>query len=144
MNFKYGRPKSSRAGCLMCKPHKFTGEEKAKYEDPPDAPRKNSRKKNRRKWCRGKVGVEHKPKWVVDPSRYLDFKTGRPPENPENEYQIYECESCGKHLGWRTLHVACGQVHNKAGWGFGYYFKDRITGKYVRKPYPCEEKGQAA
>jgi hypothetical protein len=22
MNHKYGKPKSSRAGCLMCKPHK--------------------------------------------------------------------------------------------------------------------------
>jgi hypothetical protein len=120
----------------MCKPHKFTGEEKAKYEDPPDAPRKPQRKKNRRKWCRGRVGVAHKPRWVPDPG-YLSFDLMHKRE-PINEHQIYECETCGKHLGWRTIHLACGQVHDK--WGFDYYFMNRKTGKYERKPYPCEEK----
>jgi hypothetical protein len=30
MNFKRGKPKNSRAGCLMCKPNKMNGRNKDK------------------------------------------------------------------------------------------------------------------
>jgi hypothetical protein len=45
---------------------------------------KHRSKKNRRKWCKGKEGVEHKPVWVMrgDNSNALDFR----------------CENCNKIL----------------------------------------------
>lgn len=140
MNFKYGRPKSSRAGCRMCKPHKLTGEEKVKYNDPPDESNLRTArraKKNRKKWCRGREGVPHKPEWISDKDRNLNFRTGRP-QISDIDYQIYVCSNCGKKLDYRRLHVPCGQVHD--GWGYGYYYKNRETGKFERKPYPCEAK----
>ncbi len=143
MHFKNKRTRVSRAGCFCGGKwdKKVTGYEKRKYADPIEEPlpqRSLRRKKDRRKWCRGKVGVAHKPSWVSDPDRNIDFKTGARAENPVHDYQLYVCQGCGKHLGWRTIHMACGQVHTN--WGYGYFFKDRRTGEYVRKPYPCEEK----
>jgi hypothetical protein len=34
--------------------------------DPPDPPRRSS-KKNTRRWCRGKVGREHVRRWTIKP-----------------------------------------------------------------------------
>jgi len=34
MNHKRGRPKSTRAGCLLCKPHKRQGSPKADRDKP--------------------------------------------------------------------------------------------------------------
>ncbi len=126
-------------GCY-CKLEKLLKEPKSKdIELPEEAKPTPRRKKNRRKWCRGKVGVVHKPEWVSDPDRNLNFATGTPRADPIYDYQTYVCQSCGKRLDYRSIHLACGKVHDKS-WGYGYYYKDRITGDYVRKPHPCEEK----
>ncbi len=110
MNFKNKRPRCSRAGCLCGgKYHKkVTGQDKGKYIDPPDLAKRGPITKNRRKWCKGKKGILHVPRWVR--SNYTFWRTmGK----IEYEHQIHECVNCGKHLGWRTLHNICGKTHKR-------------------------------
>lgn len=110
MNFKYGKPKTSRAGCLCDGKwdKKVTGNDKRKYQPELSEPRPRSSRfrKNRRRWCRGRVGVEHRPGWVAQ-HRYTAQPSGE-----QFESQIYECRHCGKHLGWRTIHITCGSSHS--------------------------------
>ncbi len=50
-------------------------------------------KKNTRRWCRGKVGVEHKP--VVKGYGEAKHLAG---DWANFEWEIVVCERCGKHL----------------------------------------------
>lgn len=47
MNHKRGRPKSTRAGCLFCKPHKRQGVSKARRY-----PRETARFRSDEEWAR--------------------------------------------------------------------------------------------
>jgi len=109
MKHKRKRPKARRAGCLMCKPHKLTGEKKVKELPQSELPPRHRSKKKTRKWCKGKVGISHEPAWVPSES-YGWLSVMRP--NYEYEHQVYKCRNCGKILDWRTLHKVCGKVHN--------------------------------
>jgi len=138
MNYKRKKSRMQPGGCY-CKLEKLLKVPKAKdLDSPAEAKPTPRRKKNRRKWCRGKVGVDHTLKWLSDPDHFslsMNRKIRR-----EDDYQIHICQTCGKKLGYRTIHIPCGEEH--LGWDYGYYFKDRVTSKYVRKPYPCEEKAR--
>lgn len=98
--------------------------------------RRGRGKKNRRRWCRGKIDVEHDPVWIKDSRRVFPARNGMVSEDSEFEWQNYECRNCGKILDWRQLHLACGEAHP---WGAGYYFWNSRTRKAIRKPFPCEE-----
>lgn len=52
---------------------------------------KHRAKKNTRKWCKGKVGKEHAPRWGR--SQQLGWI-----RNPEDWTLVYACQNCGKHL----------------------------------------------
>lgn len=84
---------------------------KERHTSDPDAswnrPRHARARKNRRKWCRGKVGVPHTPVVVFDvywgrechPLRWLD---------PVGWFcgHIVQCEVCGKKLE-KVAHQDC-------------------------------------
>lgn len=59
-------------------------------------------KKNTKKWCKGKVGVEHKTKWVKGSelkntnNRLKDILIRKPSVNRF----VLICEVCGKELDW--------------------------------------------
>ena len=60
--------------------------------DEPEVPRHKGSKKNTKKWCKGKKGVEHtsilrKKTWRTGEERVL--------------YYSNECEKCGKHLNYQ-------------------------------------------
>lgn len=90
MNHKRKRPKHQRAGCLCCKPHKdervaqrpCAGAADYHVEIQPQV--RGKRRKNRKRWCRGVVGVEHKPRWV-------DRRASK-------MWLSYECATCDKVL----------------------------------------------
>lgn len=107
---KRKRPKSSRAGCLWCKPHKHQGakgtfdartvQEKRELQDEvPPSPRR-SRRRNTLKWCRGKEGTPHEPAWV-DRGRWWHHLGKR---RWVASWRL-RCTKCGKELGriswWR-------------------------------------------
>ncbi len=50
--------------------------------------------KNTRKWCRGKVGVPHKPKCV----RYDEYENQHGESRWTKGWKVLVCESCGKEL----------------------------------------------
>jgi hypothetical protein len=99
---KRHRPKNARAGCLLCKPHKVNGANDAtvqerRAEEPRESAARRGRK-NTLKWCFGREGSQHLPRWV---------DLGR-----ENEWNgdwlsrwVLRCETCKKYLGevhtWR-------------------------------------------
>lgn len=102
---KRRKPKSSRAGCLYCKPHKHQGakdcfdsktvqEQRELQDEIPPGPRK-SRRKNRRWWCGGKEGRPHEPAWI-DRGRWWHSRSG--PPRYHSEWTLC-CQKCGKHLG---------------------------------------------
>jgi formylmethanofuran dehydrogenase subunit E len=74
-----------------------------KVTEPPERPSNHSRK-NTKKWCKGKPGVEHD---------YQLYKTERfkwSPNNPERLFIHWRCGSCGKRefeaherRDWRDL-----------------------------------------
>lgn len=88
-NHKRKRPKHQRAGCLCCKPHKdervaqrpSAGAVDLHLEVPVV---RGKRRKGRKRWCRGVVGVEHAPRWVDARAR--------------SGYLEYRCEKCEKIL----------------------------------------------
>jgi hypothetical protein len=55
-----------------------------------DEERIPSKKKLTRKWCKGKVGVEHEPVWQNWREMRLIYKKECP--------MIFECINCKKHL----------------------------------------------
>jgi hypothetical protein len=56
-------------------------------------------KKDRKRWCRGKVGVEHKPKCVpyVETKKY-DAWRGDQASSYLDKWRILVCTECGKEL----------------------------------------------
>jgi hypothetical protein len=76
-------------------------EKENKYKDErntktPDAATKPlpSKKKDKRKWCRGKVGIEHELKCV----KYDDYKGMKLPSS--NNWRLLVCVNCGKELDY--------------------------------------------
>ena len=53
----------------------------------------SKRRKKRNQFCRGKVGVFHKPIWQVWREVAGVYKV-----KPENTPLIYKCQVCGKHI----------------------------------------------
>ena len=71
-------------------------------EKAPDAaPKTRSRGKNTKKWCRGKVGVEHKPKCVdyID-TKQLQARGARLMLGLRNGWKLLICTECGKELAY--------------------------------------------
>ena len=56
------------------------------YEQADEQPPKAHSRKDRKRWCRGKFGVEHRPKWEV----WRTFRT-------KTFYKLV-CTGCGKCL----------------------------------------------
>ena len=61
---------------------------------PPDTPKALGERDTRR-WCRGKVGVEHDAVWQF----WLECFWKAVP----SDWQIRRCLNCGRHLGMRTV-----------------------------------------
>lgn len=124
-NFKRGKPKHQRAGCLCCKPHKAQGnalgaqthQEKLALEGErleelvEPTPGSGRRRPNRRKWCKGRPGVLHQPKWE-------DLRASK-------GYICFRCQVCGKELdarwgyGWSpnsTRAVEFNRIVREHGW----------------------------
>lgn len=103
---KRRRPKSRRAGCLLCSPHKDqrvkdcfdskTVQERRELQDEVLPRTHKSRRKNTRIWCCGKKGVPHSLAWV-DLGRWWHYKSA--PPRWHSEWTL-RCEKCGKQLGW--------------------------------------------
>lgn len=103
---KRRKPKSCRAGCLWCKPHKHQGtkgsfsaktvQEQRELQDEVLPRSRKSRRKNTRRWCRGKEGVSHKPAWI-DKGWWWHYKSF--PPRYHSEWKLC-CTECGKELGW--------------------------------------------
>lgn len=70
--------------------------------DPPEEPRRSSRKDTKR-WCRGKVGVEHAYEWADD--KRFDYDGTR-----EGLPRTLACTACGrqKDLCWSATNCRCG------------------------------------
>jgi hypothetical protein len=69
------------------------------------------RKTSRKKWCKGRVGVEHQTELGIDTRRAWAYKTGRP--------DLERCKPFGDTKGWfkckwKCLHVlrckVCGKI----------------------------------
>lgn len=56
--------------------------------DGPEVPRHKGTKKNTKKWCKGKEGVEHVP---MGKTKWYGDRFG---------YSYNECEKCGKRLSY--------------------------------------------
>jgi len=46
---------------------------------------KHHSKKNKKKWCRGKSGIEHDPIWILD-------------NRHRYERIVYQCQTCNKEI----------------------------------------------
>lgn len=44
-------------------------------------------KKDTKRWCKGRVGIKHEPRWIAD----LRFSSGA---------MVFACAKCGKHFDW--------------------------------------------
>jgi hypothetical protein len=59
-------------------------------KDEPDIPKHRRKRKNRKKWCKGREGIPHVPGgWVPDP--HWNYET----------IQVKICENCGKRTDYR-------------------------------------------
>jgi hypothetical protein len=81
---------------------------------------KNFNSRDTRNWCRGKVGVEHRPKWVSRDEAWKHGNAGLSRRQRDlllikytiiqdectthREYEI--CSECGKRLGYQTRRAA--------------------------------------
>lgn len=100
MHHKRKRPKNSRAGCLMCKPWKVNGAPTVDQLKPSenrlvqdDEPRPSHQRSDRRRWCRGKVGVEHELVCMT----YQEAKGALGRFRLASE-RFLVCKVCGKEL----------------------------------------------
>ncbi len=60
--------------------------------------------KNTRRWCHGRVGVEHEPVWQFWFGDYLSVRhRGDKPTGVPMEYQQKKCVNCGRYLGSRKI-----------------------------------------
>lgn len=78
---------SWRAGGVICRDARHD-------KSQPSRPgRASKKKKDTKRWCRGKAGVEHRPRWRQ--CRKAHFY----------ERLVFACEACGKELDhwWGTL-----------------------------------------
>lgn len=137
MNHKRGRPKSSRAGCLLCKPHKHqatkdTGEAMT-------APARRAADRTSEEILslqegrigpilslqEGEIGAPHRSRrGLKNLRRWCRGREGVPHECswvdertwlrrwPKTTWlpQILECRACGKHIDHRYLCRLCGGV----------------------------------
>ena len=101
MHHKRKRPKSRRAGCLMCKPHKVSGS-KLSYQLKPSENRPiqpeegrpaHRHRPSRRRWCRGKEGVEHELVCMT-----MQQAKGKPELGHRQAERFLVCKVCGKEL----------------------------------------------
>lgn len=60
--------------------------------DAPPAIPKHQAKKNTKRWCRGKVGVEHRFEWIHDTRYDYQLKS-----DPRTWWWTEKCIACGKH-----------------------------------------------
>lgn len=59
-----------------------------------DAPVRRKTRRNKKRWCRGKIGVDHDPVWVAAPGKFHFF----------HDTRIYKCSKCGKEFEmWYTI-----------------------------------------
>lgn len=65
-------------------------------KSPDEVGKRPAAKKDTKKWCRGKVGVEHKPKCVD----YRETKNNYAGMGPgfSKGWKLLVCEACGKEL----------------------------------------------
>lgn len=108
------------------------------YGDPPrrvspidtDEARGGARHKNRRRWCRGRVGVEHKYEWKEN----VKWTTG------VRKFEMFEqltCTVCGREeYGMRGTCMCCGAVRER--WLFEYCKKCRDKNGQWREGHGTE------
>lgn len=76
----------------------------AQADDPDDPtfrpPRNRSKRKDRKRWCRGKEGVEHQLTLVLFKNRPCRTWTDHHGSTVWRCFHRYKCESCGKGLGF--------------------------------------------
>ena len=65
-------------------------------------------KKNRKKWCRGRVGIEHQPVCYLYSESKADVSYGK-------DWRVLACSECGRHID--------------------YYYPTSFNGK--KKPLPA-------
>lgn len=91
--------------------------------DKAECPPKGRAKKDKRHWCRGKVGVKHQVKWE-DKSYYMQFTTPI-----RRIWKELCCVKCGKSLAW---------FHNP--WRF---VKEETEPEYIERCKKAWEEKQA-
>lgn len=107
-----------------------------KYEDWESRPARSAPKKNKRRWCKGKTGVEHN-------------YASKPKSWGNHHYLIYACTGCGKEQYRRpTAGVNDRQAELAAEWcGEGHlwdweefkpsYFEYRFVGDVLHHRHPA-------
>lgn len=91
----------------------------------PDAPSTGKRKKNMRRWCKGKVGVEHKPVYRL--WRCFGIHT----------YYHWICERCGKQLwGYKPPVPPKGAEGDPSA---DHWTQDNIQRRLAGVPCNCKE-----
>lgn len=61
---------------------------------------KGGKRKDKRRWCRGKVGVEHEPKCLT----MAEAKRGSFYDRMEDDgSRLLVCTRCGKELAWHIV-----------------------------------------
>lgn len=106
MNYKRRRPRTQPGGC-WCKADKVLGAEKTKYLAAPETPAPRRSHKDRKRWCGGRVGREHRPRWIEEPGWRQRFPKVR--FVPE----ALVCEECGRKSDYRTRCEDCGGYHRR-------------------------------
>lgn len=91
---------SKKDGAISWKVGSAIARDTRATKDPGTQVAKHSSKKDTRKWCRGKIGREHKPRWVSDHNKHYSSAS------------IYECSVCKKHIEycwpWGKSKCKCG------------------------------------
>jgi len=87
-------------------------------KDGPEAPKPRASKKNTRKWCKGKVGVEHTP--VCRDYREVkhsgDLTFGERQVSLYQGWKILMCSECGKELDYYYPMGLNGKVRREPPW----------------------------
>jgi hypothetical protein len=60
--------------------------------DGPEVPKHGNKKKNTKKWCKGKVGKEHDMEIGVIARSYSSLS---------GAFVVDKCKGCGKEMNWR-------------------------------------------
>jgi hypothetical protein len=68
----------------------------ARQTKAPDIRAPSASKKNTKKWCRGKVGAEHKPVCVS----YNEWENRRTWAKWSKDWKVLICSECGKQLDY--------------------------------------------